>query len=213
MRSVIVDYNSGNLHSVKKSFQLISTEIGNEEIVVSANPEVILKAERVILPGVGAFNDCKSNLLKQPGLIEAIEQRVMKDGVPFLGICVGHQLMASLGLENNIETKGFNWISGKVDRITPSNGGFKIPHMGWNTLVFDRDHALFYDIDENSHAYFVHSYHLVLDNLRDRLAYTHYGQYITAAVQKNNIAGTQFHPEKSQTVGLTFIRNFLRWRP
>ena len=213
MSSVIVDYKSGNLHSAKKSFQLISDELGHKEVLVSSKPEVIREAERIILPGVGTFNDCKSNLLKEPGLIDAIETRVISDGVPFLGICVGHQLMASFGLENNLKTEGFDWIPGTVDRLNPSDQDLKVPHMGWNTLEFDRAHALLDGIDEHSHAYFVHSYHLVLDNLKDRLAYSSYGQQITAAVLKDNMVGTQFHPEKSQTVGLTFIRNFLRWKP
>ncbi|MDG2475217.1 MAG: imidazole glycerol phosphate synthase subunit HisH [Paracoccaceae bacterium] len=213
MNSVIVDYNSGNLHSAQKSFQLISNDLGQGEVLVSSNPEIILKAERIILPGVGSFNDCKLNLLKKAGLIEAMEQRVIKDGVPFLGICVGHQLMASVGLENEINTKGLGWISGTVMKIAPSNPKLKVPHMGWNTLAFDRDHKLFKGINEEDHAYFIHSYHLVLDNVIDRLSYTEYGQKITAAVLKENMVGTQFHPEKSQAVGLRFIQNFLLWRP
>tara|TARA_A100001015_G_C14989851_1_gene713342 strand:- start:418 stop:1059 length:642 start_codon:yes stop_codon:yes gene_type:complete len=210
---VIVDYNSGNIHSVKKSIELIANELGQQKVLVSKNPEEILKADKVVLPGVGTFTDCKSNLDKQPGLIEAIEQRVVKDGIPFLGICVGHQLLASTGLENNTETKGLGWIPGTVIRISPSDPSFKVPHMGWNTLVFDRKHNLFNGIKEHDHAYFVHSYHLVLDNPNYRVCYTNYGQKLTAAVVKDNIVGTQFHPEKSQNVGLTFIRNFLLWRP
>ncbi len=213
MGSVIVDYNSGNIHSVKKSFQHIANELGQDEVLVSKNPEEILTADKVVLPGVGTFTDCKSNLVKQTGLIEAIEQRVIRDGIPFLGICVGHQLLASKGLENDVETKGFGWIPGTVDRITPSDPSFKIPHMGWNTLSFDHEHELFNGIKDQDHAYFVHSYHLVLDNPNDRICYTHYGQKVTAAAVKDNIVGTQFHPEKSQAVGLTFIRNFLLWKP
>ncbi len=212
MGSVIVDYNSGNLHSVKKSFQLISTELGHKNVRVSSDPEVIRKADRVILPGVGSFDDCKSNLLKRVGLIEAIEERVIKNGAPFLGICVGQQLMASIGLENSA-TRGFGWIPGTVTRITPSEPNLKIPHMGWNTLLFDRKHELFNEINEYDHAYFVHSYHLVLDNPDDRLAYTLHGQQITAVVLKENTVGAQFHPEKSQAVGLKFIKNFLLWQP
>ena len=208
-----MDCNSGNLHSAKKSFQRISKELGQKDIVVSANPNVILAADRVILPGVGAFDDCKSNLLKKVGLIEAIEQRVLKDGVPFLGICVGHQLMASSGVENNVRTPGFDWIPGIVKRISSSKPHFKIPHMGWNSLVFDRHHELFNGINEQHHMYFVHSYHLVPDKPTDRIAYTDYGLKITAAVLKENMVGTQFHPEKSQAVGLKFIRNFLLWKP
>lgn len=213
MSYVIVDYNSGNIHSVKKSIELMAKELGQQKVIVSKNPEEILKADKVVLPGVGTFTDCKSNLNKQPGLIEAIEQRVIKDGIPFLGICVGHQLLASTGLENNVETTGLGWIPGTVIRISPSDPSFKIPHMGWNTLVFDREHELFSGIKEQDHTYFVHSYHLVLDNPNDRVCYTNYGQKLTAAVVKDNIVGTQFHPEKSQAVGLTFIRNFLLWKP
>ncbi len=213
MGSIIIDYNSGNLHSVRKSFQLVSNELEKGEILISSRPEEILTAERIILPGVGSFNDCKSNLLKRSGLIEAIKQRVMKDKKPFLGICVGQQLMATTGLENNVKTKGFDWISGTVERIAPSNPSLKIPHMGWNELRFDRNHELFEGIKTNDHAYFIHSYHFVLDNPAERISYTDYGQTITAAVLKENMVGTQFHPEKSQSVGLTFIRNFLLWKP
>ena len=213
MGSVIIDYNSGNLHSVKKSFQLVSEELGRGKVTISNDPEIVIKADRIILPGVGAFHDCKSNLIKQTGLMEAIEQRVTKDGAPFLGICVGHQLMASIGLENNIKTEGFNWIPGRVERINPANPDLKVPHMGWNTLCFDRDHQLFNGINENDHVYFVHSYHVILDNPNHRVSYTQYSQDITAAVIRANMIGTQFHPEKSQAVGLTFIRNFLNWSP
>ena len=213
MTSVIVDYNSGNLHSAKKSFQLLSTELNQGEVLVSSDIDVIVKAERLILPGVGSFNDCKANLLKKNGLFEAIEQRVIFDGVPFLGICVGHQLMATIGLENNNKTAGFDWISGTVTKITPSDSALKIPHMGWNTLHFDNKHSLFNGINDGDHTYFVHSYHLIMDDEINRISYTNYGQKITAAVVKDNMAGTQFHPEKSQAVGLTFIRNFLLWRP
>ena len=213
MTSVIVDYNSGNLHSAKKSFQLLSTELNQGEVLVSSDTDVIVKAERLILPGVGSFNDCKANLLKKNGLFEAIEQRVIFDGVPFLGICVGHQLMATIGLENNNKTAGFDWISGTVTKITPSDPALKIPHMGWNTLHFDNKHSLFDGINDGDHTYFVHSYHLIMDDEINRISYTNYGQKITAAVVKDNMAGTQFHPEKSQAVGLTFIRNFLLWRP
>ena len=213
MSSVIVDYNSGNLHSAKKSFQRISLDLDQGEVLVSSDTEVILKAERLILPGVGSFNDCKANLLKKTGLFEAIEQRVIRDCVPFLGICVGQQLMATTGLENNSETAGFDWITGTVAPITPLDQSLKIPHMGWNTLHFDYQHSLFNGINEGDHAYFVHSYHLNLDNQNNRVSYTNYGGKITAAVLKDNMVGTQFHPEKSQAVGLTFIRNFLLWRP
>ena len=191
---------------------MISSELDKGEVLISSNPDEILKADRVILPGVGSFNDCKSNLQKT-GLMEVIEQRVLKDGIPFLGICVGHQLMATTGLENNIKTLGFDWIPGVVTKITPSDPNLKVPHMGWNTLKFDRDHTLFSGIAEQDHAYFVHSYHIVLENTIDRICYVDYGQQITAAILKENMIGTQFHPEKSQTVGLTFIRNFLLWSP
>jgi len=191
----------------------MSSNLGQGEVLVSSDPKVILRAKRIILPGVGSFNDCKSNLLKRVGLIEALEERVLKDKIPFLGICVGQQMMASNGLENNTSTAGLGWVPGTVERISPSNLNFKIPHMGWNTLKFDRSHQLFDEINDQDHVYFVHSYHLKVDDPADRICYTNYGQEITAAVLKNNMVGTQFHPEKSQTVGLTFIRNFLTWQP
>jgi glutamine amidotransferase len=213
VNSVIVDYNSGNLHSARKSFQHVSTEFNKGEVIVSSRPSDILKADRIILPGVGSFDDCRKGLSNISDLFEAIEQRVIKEGYPFLGICVGHQMMATTGYENNCETAGFNWIPGDVVKISPLDDALKIPHMGWNSLKFDARHSLFHDISDGDHVYFVHSYHLVPKNKEHRISYTSYSQDITAAIIKDNIVGTQFHPEKSQTTGLTFIRNFLSWKP
>lgn len=213
MNAVIIDYNSGNLHSAKKSFQRVASELGRGEVIVSSEPEEIAKADRIILPGVGSFDSCKRELLAVSGMFEAIEQRVIREGHPLLGICVGQQLMATIGFENELETKGFDWIPGKVVKISPSVSSLKIPHIGWNSLQFDYYHPLFEDINENSHMYFVHSYHLIPDDINRRVSYTNYGTKITAAVICENIIGTQFHPEKSQTEGLKFIKNFFCWNP
>jgi glutamine amidotransferase len=213
LRTVIINYNSGNLHSVEKSFQVVATHTNNGIIQVSCKPDVIRKADRIVLPGVGAFADCKKGLIQNPNLFETIEKRVLVDKIPFLGICVGHQMLASYSLEHNLETKGFNWIEGKVLPIIPSKPNQKIPHMGWNSIFFDHDHFLFKGIPEGSDVYFVHSYHLIPANIKDRVCYTRYGHKLTATVVKDNIVGTQFHPEKSQNIGLKFIENFLKWTP
>ena len=213
MRTIIIDYNTGNLHSVKKSFQLVAAEINAGEVIVSDRPEEIAKADRVVLPGVGSFDTCRNELLSKLGLFDAIYHRVIKESYPLLGICVGHQLLATTGSENNCTTPGLNWVPGDVVQISTSNTSLKIPHMGWNSLQFDYSHSLLDGISANSHMYFVHSYHLIPDDYRHRLSHVQYGSEITAAVVNGNIAGTQFHPEKSQGPGLTFIRNFLLWKP
>jgi imidazole glycerol-phosphate synthase subunit HisH len=216
MHVAIIDYGSGNLHSAAKAFERAARESGSPLAVkVTTEPEVVLSAERIVLPGVGAFADCKAGLARVPGMIGALEEAVKGKGKPFLGICVGLQLMASRGLEHGV-TPGLGWVEGEVTAITPSDPALKIPHMGWNTLKLQRKHALFDGIDTGEgglNAYFVHSYHLVPEN-RDRLvATTDYGGEVTAFIATDNMAGSQFHPEKSQKLGLALIANFLRWRP
>ena len=216
MHVAIIDYGSGNLHSAAKAFERASRESGSQLAVkVTADPEMVLSAERIVLPGVGAFADCKQGLANIPGMIEALEEAVRTRGKPFLGICVGLQLMASRGLEHGV-TPGLGWIEGEVSAITPSDTTLKIPHMGWNTLRLARAHALFDGIPTGEgglNAYFVHSYHLVPADRSVLVASTDYGGEITAFVAKDNMAGSQFHPEKSQKLGLALIRNFLTWRP
>ncbi len=213
MTCVIVDYASGNLHSAEKSFQRMAAETGTGPVRVSADPDEIRAADRIVLPGVGAFADCRAGLMARPGLFEAIEERVIGGGVPFLGICVGMQMMADLGREHGQETAGFGWIGGEVRRITPSDPSLKIPHMGWNALADIAPHPLFKGIAPGDHAYFVHSYHFVTTDPAHVLARVDHGGPITAAVGRDNIAGTQFHPEKSQAAGLRLIANFLAWAP
>ena len=216
MSVAIVDYGSGNLHSALKAFERAAREAGlDETIVLTSTPEVIAKADRVVLPGVGAFADCRRGLEAVPGLIEALDEAVTVKGRPFLGICVGMQLMADRGLENGV-TPGLGWIPGEVAAIAPSDPGLKIPHMGWNTLDVARSHPVFAGIPtgpDGWHAYFVHSYAFRAKNAADVLATTDYGGPITAVVAKDTMIGTQFHPEKSQALGLALIGNFLRWQP
>jgi glutamine amidotransferase len=216
MHVAIIDYGSGNLHSAAKAFERAARESGSSlAIKVTAEPDVVRAAERIVLPGVGAFADCKQGLANIPGLIEALEEVVRVKGKPFLGICVGLQLTASRGLEHGV-TPGLDWIEGEVSAITPSDAALKIPHMGWNTLELTRKHALFDGIatgESGLNAYFVHSYHLVPADRDVLVASTDYGGEVTAFVAKDNIAGSQFHPEKSQKLGLALIANFLRWKP
>jgi glutamine amidotransferase len=213
MTTAIIDYSSGNLHSAEKSFQRMAAETGRGgPILVTADPDRVARAERIVLPGVGAFADCRAGLAAIPGLFEAIERRVIGEGAPFLGICVGQQMMATRGLEHG-ETPGFDWIPGDVVRIAPADPGLKVPHMGWNALEIARPHAVLAGIASGDHAYFVHSYHLVPADPAHRIATVDHGGPITAAVARDNLFGTQFHPEKSQATGLRLIANFLAWRP
>jgi imidazole glycerol-phosphate synthase subunit HisH len=212
MTTVIVDYASGNLHSAEKSFQRMAAEAGGGPVLVSADPETVRRADRVVLPGVGAFAACRAGLAAVPGMIEAITARVIRDGAPFLGICVGAQLMASWGREDG-DTPGFGWIPGSVERLAPTEPGLKVPHMGWNALVPLSPHPVLSGIAQGDHAYFVHSYHIVPDEPAHLLATTEHGQRVTAVVGRDNLVGTQFHPEKSQATGLRLIGNFLAWRP
>jgi len=213
MRVAIVDYGSGNLRSAAKAFERAAAERGiAADIAVTAEPETVAVADRVVLPGVGAFADCRRGLAAVPGLEAALHEAVIARARPFLGICVGMQLMAQCGRE--FETvAGLGWIGGEVVAITPAQPGLKIPHMGWNELQLCVAHPLLSGFDGTSQAYFVHSYHLQLADRDDLLATTDYGGPLAAVVGRANLAGTQFHPEKSQEAGLQLIGNFLRWRP
>ncbi len=212
----IIDYGSGNLHSAAKAFERASRESGaNALIEVTSNPEDVAAADRIVLPGVGAFADCKRGLEAVPGMRETLETAVRRQGRPFLGICVGMQLMATRGLEFEV-TEGLGWIPGEVRAIEPKDKTLKIPHMGWNTLDVIRPHALLDGIPTGPnglHAYFVHSFHLAAADRASVVAETDYGGPVTAIVARDNMAGTQFHPEKSQTLGLKLIANFLKWKP
>ncbi|MEN6541404.1 imidazole glycerol phosphate synthase subunit HisH [Parvibaculum sp.] len=216
MLVTIIDYGSGNLRSAAKAFERAALETGtNARILVSGNPGDVRSADRVVLPGVGAFGDCRAGLDAIPGMIETLEDVVRRDARPFLGICVGMQLMATRGLEHGIHN-GFGWIEGDVTLMKPLDPELKIPHMGWNTITALRPHALLDGIptgDNGLHAYFVHSYSLVAAHEEDVVARADYGGPVTAMVAKENMAGTQFHPEKSQALGLALIGNFLKWRP
>ena len=216
MSVAIVDYGSGNLHSAAKAFERAAHEAGlGQPILVTADPAAVARADRVVLPGVGAFADCRRGLDAVPGMIEALENAVRKQGKPFFGICVGMQLLAERGREYEV-TEGLGWIAGEVDRITPSDPGLKIPHMGWNTLNLARPHKLVDGLSLGAagrHAYFVHSYQLKPSRRGDLVAEADYGGAVTAIVGRDNIVGTQFHPEKSQKFGLALIANFLRWKP
>ncbi|MEO7224248.1 MAG: imidazole glycerol phosphate synthase subunit HisH [Devosia sp.] len=211
----IVDYGAGNLRSASKAFErAVRTLDADIDVAVTSEPEFVRRADRIVLPGVGAFADCMNGLIAVKGMRDALEERVIKAGVPFLGICVGMQLMASVGREKG-DHAGLGWISGAVVRLEPS-GGLKVPHMGWNTLKFTQPHALLEGIpdgDAGLHAYFVHSFHLATDDPGMLYATAEYGEAVTACVGRDNLFGTQFHPEKSQTLGLKLIENFLGWMP
>ncbi len=216
MRVAIIDYGSGNLSSAQKSFERAARDGGvSATIDLVASPEDVASADRIVLPGVGAYRDCFDGINAVGGMWQAIEEHCTIRAKPFLGICVGMQLMATRGLEHGT-TPGYGWIDGEVSRIDVGASGLKIPHMGWNTLDLHQTHRLFDGISTGvagQHAYFVHSYHLKANTSRDVLATTEYGGTITAAVVRDNMAGTQFHPEKSQAMGLQFIANFLKWKP
>ena len=211
----IIDYGAGNLHSASKAFERMAREVGGIDVAVTADPEQVRRADRIMLPGVGAFADCKAGLDAVPGMVEVLEEQVIGAGKPFLGVCVGMQLMASEGREKAV-TAGLGWIAGAVERIKPSDPHLKIPHMGWNTIDIVKRHALLDGIPDGPdglHAYFVHSYHLVTENEGTRIATADYGGSVTACVGRDNLFGAQFHPEKSQALGLRLIENFLRWTP
>jgi glutamine amidotransferase len=214
--TAIIDYGSGNLRSAEKAFERAAHERGIAETIrVSADPQIVREADRIVLPGVGAFRDCRDGLKAVAGMWEVLDEQVGARGKPFLGICVGMQLMASRGLEHGT-AEGFGWIAGDVKPIEPADRALKVPHMGWNTLVACKPHALLDKLPlgpEGLHAYFVHSYQLVAAESADLLAVTDYAGPVTAMVARDNMAGTQFHPEKSQALGLALIGNFLAWRP
>jgi imidazole glycerol-phosphate synthase subunit HisH len=216
MKTVIIDYGSGNLHSAHKAFERAALDHGiKSEIIVSNRVEDVQGADRIVLPGVGAFKDCRNGLMAVDGMREALQRKVVVGGFPFLGICVGMQLMATRGLEYDT-TQGLGWIAGDVVKIEPSDLTLKIPHMGWNTLTVHANHPVLEGIstgDDGLHAYFVHSYHMQPTLPDDVIATTNYGGEITAIVGYENMVGTQFHPEKSQALGLKLIANFLRWKP
>lgn len=212
----LIDYGSGNLHSAGKALERAAREGGSgKTVLVTADPEVVRRADRIVLPGVGAYADCRRGLDAVPGMVEALTEAVMERRQPFLGICVGLQLMATRGLEHG-ETAGLDWIEGEVVKIEPADAALKIPHMGWNSLDVARPHPILDGIptgEDGLDAYFVHSYHLKAARPGDVIATTAYGGTVTAMVGRDNIAGTQFHPEKSQRLGLALLANFLKWAP
>ena len=214
MNVAIIDYGSGNLRSAAKALERAALQTGHR-VVVTADPEAVRSAERIVLPGVGAFADCRRGLDAIPGMVDTLCDEVIEAGKPFLGICVGSQLMAERGVEKET-TDGLGWIAGEVVEITPADPALKVPHMGWNNLNPVRQHALLAGIptgEDGLDAYFVHSYHLQAKNKRDVVAHADYGGPVTAIVGRDNYAGTQFHPEKSQKLGLALLANFLIWRP
>lgn len=216
MSVAIIDYGSGNLHSAQKAFERAAADADlNHQVSVTADPNVVASADWIVLPGVGAFADCKRGLESRSGMIEALEEAVIQKGRPFLGICVGMQLLAARGLEHEVSA-GLGWIAGDVVAIEPSDPQLRIPHMGWNTMQVCRDHPTLAGIPtgpDGLHAYFVHSFHMKPADLACVIAETEYGGAVSAIVGRDNIVGSQFHPEKSQRLGLAFIANFLRWRP
>jgi len=209
----LIDYGSGNLRSAEKAIQRAAAERNLDvQVVVTADPAIAAKADRIVLPGVGAFADCMGGLARLPGMVEALREAVLVGRTPFLGICVGMQLLASVGREFG-DHKGLGWVAGEVVRLTPSDPALKIPHMGWNELRFVKSHPLFAGLDNGSHAYFVHSYCFKTADKNHLLATTDYGGAVAGVIGRDNIVGTQFHPEKSQATGLTFLGNFLDWAP
>jgi glutamine amidotransferase len=213
MKVAIIDYGSGNLCSAAKAFERAASDSGIvAEIAVTSDPDVVAAADRIVLPGVGAFADCRRGLAAVPGLEDALEEAVIRRGRPFLGICVGMQLMAERGLEFEI-VEGLGWIAGDVQAIAPSDPELRIPHMGWNELCPRVRHPLLDGLPEGTHTYYVHSYELRPSRNAELLATTEYGGALTAVVGRDNLVGTQFHPEKSQGAGLRLIGNFLGWRP
>ena len=212
MLTVIIDYDSGNLHSAEKAFQRMAAETNAGDVIVSTKPEDVARADRLVLPGDGAFPACRQQLSDHRGIYEALEEAVITQGRPFMGICVGMQMLATVSHEYQ-DTDGFDWIKGHVRKITPADPALKVPHMGWNDLVIDSDHPVLEGVKTGDHAYFVHSYHMKVSDPAQRIAHVDYAGDITAIVGRDNVVGTQFHPEKSQATGLRLIANFLNWKP
>ncbi|UWQ13541.1 imidazole glycerol phosphate synthase subunit HisH [Aliiroseovarius sp. M344] len=212
MLTVIIDYDSGNLHSAEKAFQRMAAETDAGAVIVTTKPEDVARADRIVLPGDGAFPACRQQLSDHRGIYEALEEAVIQQARPFMGICVGMQMLATMSHEYQ-DTDGFDWIHGHVRKIAPSDPALKVPHMGWNDLVIDTRHPVLDGVKTGDHAYFVHSYHFVVDAAEDRLAHCDYAGDITAIVGRDNLIGMQFHPEKSQAAGLRMIANFLNWAP
>tara|TARA_R110002072_G_scaffold7573_9_gene41107 strand:- start:2117 stop:2755 length:639 start_codon:yes stop_codon:yes gene_type:complete len=212
MLTAIIDYESGNLHSAHKAFERMARETDAGDVIVTADAEVVARADRLVLPGDGAFPACMAALKGAGGLYDAMVEAVEGQGRPFLGICVGMQLMASMGREYT-DTPGLGWIAGDVTRITPADPALKVPHMGWNDLVIDHPHPVFEGIATGDHAYFVHSYHMAVADPAQRLAHVDYAGDVTAIIGRDTMLGMQFHPEKSQATGLRLISNFLNWKP
>jgi glutamine amidotransferase len=212
MLTAIIDYESGNLHSAEKAFQRMAREVDAGEVVVTSDADVVARADRIVLPGDGAFPACAAELRGHKGLFEALREAVEHGGKPFLGICVGMQLMATRGHEY-AETDGLDWVGGDVVPIDPADRSLKVPHMGWNDLIVDTPHPVLDGIETGQHAYFVHSYHFRVADPAHRIAHVDYGGDVTAIVGRDTMVGTQFHPEKSQSTGLRLIANFLRWMP
>ena len=212
MHTVLVDYESGNLHSAEKAFQRMAQEVGGGTVAVTARAEDVARADRIVLPGDGAYPACRRALGAVDGMIAALEEAVLHRAVPFMGICVGMQMLATVGREYE-EVAGLDWIGGAVERITPAEVSLPVPHMGWNDLVIDRAHPVLDGVRAGDHAYFVHSYQMDVADPAHLVAHVDYGGPITAVVARDNIIGTQFHPEKSQATGLRMIANFLRWAP
>jgi len=212
MTTALVDYDSGNLHSAQKAFERMAAEVGAGPIIVTSDPDVVARADRIVLPGDGAFPHCRAELFARTGLAEAIAEAVTARARPFFGICVGMQMMSTTGHEYE-PTAGFGWVAGDICKINPSDSALKVPHMGWNDLVIDHPHPVLEGITTGDHAYFVHSYAMTVADPAQRLAHVDYGGDITAMIGRDTMIGTQFHPEKSQAAGLRMIGNFLRWAP
>lgn len=212
MLTAIIDYESGNLHSAEKAFQRMAQEVGAGEVVVTSDADVVARADRLVLPGDGAFPACAAELRGHKGIYEAMVEAVEQKGRPFLGICVGMQLMTTTGHEYT-ETPGLGWVAGDVVKIDPQDSALKVPHMGWNDLIIDNPHPIFDGVTSGQHVYFVHSYHYRVATPTERLAHVDYGGDVTAVIGRDTMLGMQFHPEKSQHVGLRMIGNFLTWAP
>jgi len=212
MTTVLIDYDSGNLHSAQKAFERMAVDRDAGQVIVTSDPDVVACADRIVLPGDGAFPHCRDSLSAQSGMDAALNEAVLNRAVPFMGICVGMQLLATTGHEYE-PTPGLGWVAGDIHPITPSDPALKIPHMGWNNLIIDAPHPVLDGVTTGDHAYFVHSYAMTVAESSHRLAHVDYGGDVTAIVGRDNIIGMQFHPEKSQDAGLQMIGNFLTWAP